>query len=134
MTECLTDGAESQSNDITPEFAEKKKMILTETALPASLEGTVPIALCDQKNNMAVVIDLSADDPTSADAVLWEWSPNAENGFTGPGLLNQIDEIRLRYSEVLQTYIICTTSSAGFMGIAEFPDRAFYKARPFLLY
>lgn len=88
-----------------------------------TLEGKLPVVLCDQKNAAAVVIDLLAADPTSDDAVIWKWSPNlGKNGFSGNGFANRIDEARLAYSTVLQKYVVCMTSSSGFMGIAEYPS------------
>ena len=90
--------------------------------MPDSLEGTMPIGLCDQKNNKAVVIDLLSEDPTSESAVLWEWTPSEDNGFTGAGLKNRIDELKLTYSPVLEKYIVLSTASSGFMGIAEYPS------------
>jgi len=107
--------------DITPSF-EQKKMVLSAPPLPSSLVGKAPVALCDQKNAQAVVIDLAASDPTSKEAILWEWKPNTQNGFSGTGFGNRIDEIKLRYSEVLDKYIICSMSSSGFIGIAEYPS------------
>ena len=84
--------------------------------------GALPVALCDQLNAEAVIIDLSADDPTSKEAVLWRWTPSAENGFEALGFRHRIDECKLKYSTKLQKHVVCTTSSAGFMGIAEFPS------------
>lgn len=111
----------SDSADITPNFGINK--IISKTyPLPSSLEGKTPIGLCDQLNNKAVVIDLSESDPTSDAAVLWEWTPSAKNGFSGAGFNNRIDELKFRYSEVLGKYIVCVTSSSGFMGIAEYPS------------
>ena len=85
-------------------------------------KGSLPVALCDQLNAEAVIIDLAASDPTAPDAVLWRWAPSAENGFEATGFRHRIDDCKLKYSTRLQKHVICTTSSAGFMGIAEFPS------------
>ena len=87
---------------------------------PKDLQGKLPVALCDQKNGLAVIVDLSAPDPTASSAVLWTWKPSG-NGFTGTKFGNRIDEFKLRYSAVLETYVVCATSSSGFIGIAEYP-------------
>ena len=85
-------------------------------------EGALPVALCDQLNAEAVIIDLAAAAPTSDDAVLWRWAPCAENGFQATGFRNRIDDCKLKYSEKLKKHVVCVTSSAGFMGIAEYPS------------
>lgn len=110
--------------DLRPELDKVSTMDLTsDYPVEPTLEGKLPVALCDQKNAAAVVIDLSAADPTSDDAVIWTWSPNSsKNGFSGKNFGNRIDEIKLAYSSVLQTYVVCMTSSSGFMGIAEYPS------------
>jgi len=111
----------SGTADITPIFG-KEKMELTVPTIPSPLAGKTPIGLCDQLNSKAIVIDLSASDPTSKEAILWEWTPSAANGFNGTGLKNRIDELKLRYSDMLGNHVICVTSSSGFMGIAEYPS------------
>lgn len=101
------------------------KLTMKKNSYPTepTLAGKIPVALCDQKNAEAVIIDLAAKDPTSAEAIIWRWSPNSSaNGFSGSGFKNSIDEIKLRYSSVLEKYVVCITSSAGFMGVAEYPS------------
>lgn len=101
------------------------KLTMKKNSYPTepTLAGKIPVALCDQKNAEAVIIDLAAKDPTSAEAIIWRWSPNSSaNGFSGSGFKNNIDEIKLRYSSVLEKYVVCITSSAGFMGVAEYPS------------
>ena len=115
-------GKSGSSADITPEL-KKNDMTLLAPHLPTSLIGKTPIGLCDQLNNKAVVIDLGTEDPTSNEAIIWEWTPDPiVNGFTGVGFNHQIDELKLRYSEALGRYVIFVTSSSGFMGIAEYPS------------
>ena len=122
LTDVLTDKSIADSLDLTPQLNTPLTMELPAYALPSSLEGKTPIALCDQKNGKAVVIDLSASDPTASDAILWEWSPTSKNGFNGTGFGHRIDEIKLRYSPLLKKYVVLVASSAGFMGIAEYPS------------
>jgi len=115
-------GKSGVSADITPEL-KKNNMTLAAPLLPASLVGKTPVGLCDQLNNKAVVIDLGAVDPTSNEAIIWEWTPDPNvNGFTGVSFNQQIDELKLRYSDALDKHVICVTSSSGFMGIAEYPS------------
>ena len=87
-----------------------------------TLKNRLSVVLCDQLNATATVVDLAASDPTSANAILWEWAATPENGFAANGYRRRIDECKLRYSPTLQKYVICVTSSAGFMGIAEYPS------------
>jgi hypothetical protein len=80
-------------------------------------------ALTDQKNAQVAVINLDAEDVTSSDALVWEWSPTTANGFAEEnGYSHSVDEAILRYSETLQSYVVCVTSSAGFAGVAEYPS------------
>ena len=88
----------------------------------STLVGKLPVALCDQQNNAAVIIDLSAPDPTASSAVIWEWKATSALNFDPTRFKNRIDEFKLRYSPVLEKYIVCATSSAGFVGIAEYPS------------
>jgi len=94
-------------------------------ALPhePSLDKKNLVALCDQKNAFVVVIDIDAPDPTAESAIVWTWKPTSSLGFpstTGYG--NRVDEAILRYSEVLGSYVLCVTSSSGFMGVAKYPS------------
>lgn len=110
--------------DMTPDLNKTNKMLVT-SSYPAepTLDGKLPVVLCDQKNAAAVVIDLNAADPTSDDAVIWTWSPNKNtNGFSAKNFGNRIDEAKLAYSSLLQKYVVCMTSSSGFIGIAEYPS------------
>lgn len=81
--------------------------------------GTKPIALADQLNASIAVYDLSSGgDPTFK----YEFKPNKNKGFSLEGYGNRVDEARLRYSEKWGTYIICFTSSSGYVGIAGYPS------------
>ncbi len=86
------------------------------------LEGKRAVALTDQKNAEVAVIDLDADDPKAKEAVLWQWSPTAALGFNTDGFGTSVDEAKLRYDGVSGRFLLCVTSSAGFMGVASFPD------------
>lgn len=104
---------------------EGQRVSTANKALPAevSIDGKNLVALCDQKNASVVVIDLDAPDPTAPSAVVWNWKPTAALGFTSTsGYSNSVDEAILRYSEVLNSYVVCVTSSAGFVGVVKYPS------------
>lgn len=86
------------------------------------LEGKRAVALTDQKNAEVAVIDLDAADPKAKEAVLWQWSPTASLGFNTDGFGTSVDEAKLRYDGASGRFLLCVTSSAGFMGVASFPD------------
>lgn len=86
------------------------------------LEGKRAVALTDQKNAEVAVIDLDAADPAAKEAVLWEWAPTAALGFNNDGFGTSVDEAKLRYDSTTGRFLLCVTSSAGFMGVASFPD------------
>lgn len=89
----------------------------------ATLDGRRLVALCDQQNNAVVMIDLDAPDITAPEAVVWKWTPTSALGFKQTGTFaNRIDEAILRYSAPLGKYVMCTTSSSGFIGVAEYPS------------
>lgn len=89
-----------------------------------TLAGRRVVALADQLNATFVLIDLDAPDPTAPEAVIWEWKPTAALGFKqiGKTYANRIDEAILRYSDVLGCYVICVTSSSGYMCVAKYPS------------
>ena len=89
----------------------------------AMLDGRQLVALCDQKNASLVMVDLGAADPTSKDAIVWTWKPTAALGYTvSKAYGNRIDEAILRYSDLYGTYVVCITSSSGYMCVAEYPS------------
>lgn len=88
-----------------------------------TLDGKRLIALCDQLGGTVTVIDLDAPDPTSSSAVVWNWKPTTALGFASTsGYNNYIDEAVLRYSELHGSYVMCVTSSSGFMAVVEYPS------------
>lgn len=86
------------------------------------IAGKRAVALTDQKNAEVAIIDLDAADPKAKEAVLWRWSPTAALGFNTDGFGTSVDEAKLRYDGVSDRFLLCVTSSAGFMGVASFPD------------
>ena len=85
---------------------------ICQTSTHPSLIGKLPVALCDQLNREVAVIDLSAPDPTSQDGILWVYKTD-----------NKIDEAKLRYSNILNEYLVCMTSSkTGVMRVVKYPS------------
>jgi len=118
----ITSGASAGAFEFTA--CESGTFLMETESAPThpTLVGKLPVALCDQQNNAAVIIDLSAPDPTASSAVIWEWKATSALNFDPTRFKNRIDEFKLRYSPVLEKYIVCATSSAGFVGIAEYPS------------
>lgn len=122
IDEHLPESAEGElSLDIST--TEQKRSATLTYPPEQTLDGRRVVALCDQKNASLVMIDLDAADPTSPEAVVWTWRPTATLGFTSTSTYgNRIDEAILRYSELHGTYVVCVTSSSGYMCVAEYPS------------
>lgn len=80
--------------------------------------GGTRVALADQKNAVCAIVDLASGNNAP---VLWSFAPTAANGFSVSKSDNRLDECRLRYSAVLGKYVVCVTSSSGFIGVGEYP-------------
>lgn len=122
ISENLPDNA---TGDLALDITEDSTLKSTAVIYPAeaTLDGKQLVALCDQKNSSLVIIDLNAPDPTSKDAIVWTWRPTAALGYTQTSSYgNRIDEAILRYSEVKGCYVVCITSSSGYMCVAEYPS------------
>ena len=118
---------EKSSEDVNITIGANRAPIYTAGApYPAeqTLDGRRMVALADQLNASFVLIDLDAPDPTAPEAVIWEWKPTPALGFKqiGKTYANRIDEAILRYSDVLGCYVVCVTSSSGYMCIAKYPS------------
>ncbi|MBR6709518.1 MAG: hypothetical protein IKL84_07565 [Clostridia bacterium] len=93
-----------------------------EIPTPPDLAGKRAVALTDQKNAEIAVIDLDAPDITADGALLWRWKPTVTLGFSAGGFDHSIDEAKLRYDAIGNRFVVCVTSSAGFMGVAAYPS------------
>ena len=118
---------EKSDEDVNINVGTERAAISTaEAPYPAeqTLDGRRVVALADQLNATFVLIDLDAPDPTAPEAVIWEWKPTAKLGFKqiGKTYANRIDEAILRYSDVLGCYVVCVTSSSGYMCVAKYPS------------
>ena len=118
---------EKSDEDVNIAVANERTVVSTaEAAYPTeqTLDGRRVVALADQLNATLVLIDLDAADPTAPEAVIWEWKPTAALGFKQIGKTygNRIDEAILRYSDVLGCYVVCVTSSSGYMCVAKYPS------------
>ena len=116
------------SIELTEATAEKySPAVYPDDAL--GIVGGTRVALADQKNAACVVVDIA--DGSNAKA-LWSFAPTPGEGFNTSGYGNRIDECRLRYSEVLGTYVLGITSSSGCIAVAEYPSgkRVFSTSAP----
>ena len=95
---------------------------IPQTAVHPDLVGKRAVALTDQKNACVAVVDLDAADPTEKSALIWEWRPTAAAGFALDGYANSIDEAKLCYDSANGRWLVCVTSSAGFFGVATYPE------------
>ncbi len=86
---------------------------------PLGIAGGTRVALADQKNAACVVVDIAGGSNAPA---LWSFAPTQAAGFSASGYGNRIDECRLRYSDVLKTYVLGLTSSSGYIAVAEYPS------------
>ena len=68
------------------------------------------------------VVDLDAEDITSKDAIVWEWTPSKEKGWSVPQdrLKLSIDDVKLRWSEYYQREVVIMTASNSWAGIADY--------------
>lgn len=110
------------SGDTVTETAEAVPAAFERAVYPADEAGIVGgtrVALADQQNAACVVVDIADGDNAKP---LWTFAPLSSKGFTVSKFGNRIDECRLRYSEVLGKYVICVTSSSGFVGVGEYPS------------
>lgn len=80
--------------------------------------GAKPIALADQKNASIAVYDIASGTPE----LKYEFIPTMQKGFTLAGYGHRVDEARLRYSAEWETYVICFTSSSGYVAVASYPE------------
>lgn len=68
------------------------------------------------------VVDLEAEDPTAAEAIVWEWKPKEEDGWklAQNRLALSIDDVKLRWSEYYQKEVVIMTASNNWAGIADY--------------
>ena len=73
-------------------------------------------------NGTLRVIDLTLEDPTSNEAIVWTWTPTEEKGWKVPfkRLKYSIDDAKLRWSEYYQREVVLITSSWHWAGIADY--------------
>ena len=127
VNEFISNIPESSDSEVNITVSTERTPVSTaETPYPAeqTLEGRRVVALADQLNASLVLIDLDAPDPTAPEAVIWEWKPSSALGFKQLGKTygNRIDEAILRYSELLGCYVVCVTSSSGYICVAKYPS------------
>lgn len=85
------------------------------------LATTTYLSLCDQQNGQLSVLEYSKlSDYTANTDYSWRWLAKSGNGNTILDGMNRIDEGRLRYSETLDKFVLCTTSSSGGVWLTEY--------------
>ncbi len=118
----FTDPADGTAIAFAPEQEVLCALPETEMPMHAGLVGKRAVALTDQKRAEVAVIDLDAPDPTADSALIWSWRPSTSGGFHLEGYDRSIDEAKLRYDSRNGRWVVCVTSSAGFMGVATYPE------------
>lgn len=119
----FTDLAEGTAIAFTPEQEVLCELPAAEVPMHhPTLVGKRAVALTDQKNARVAVVDLNAPDPTADAALIWTWRPTKDAGFDVTGYANSIDEAKLCYDSRSNRWLVCVTSSAGFMGVATYPE------------
>lgn len=105
--------------DITPRAASGEALPTVQyPADAAGVVGGTRVALADQQNSSVVVVDIEGGNDAPA---LWSFTPTEALGYNGAKMSNRIDECRLRYSMVLEKYLILFTSSSGYAAVGEYP-------------
>ena len=120
LSEILPAGA---AGDVSYDFSGDIAGTYAQPELPG-LEGLgdMPVALTDQKNAVAAVYDILPALSGGRPVLKYTFDPSSCGFSTDRTYGTSIDECRLRYSGTLGTYVIGFTSSAGFIGLAEYPS------------
>lgn len=79
------------------------------------------LAMTDMAGGIRV-IDLDAEDPASEKAIVWEWKPDAKQGWklAPERVLHSLDDVKLRWSEYYQKDVVIMTASNNWAGIADY--------------
>lgn len=79
------------------------------------------MAMTDMRGGIRVV-NLDVEDPTSDEAIVWEWKPDAEDGWklAPDRLALSIDDVKLRWSEYYKKEVVIMTASKDWAGIADY--------------
>ena len=81
------------------------------------------IMATDIQNGAVAVIDLDSEDPMNPKNYYWYWKADEALGWKHAGMLKRnLSDVRLRWSELHQTYVVLMTAANGWIGIAEYPS------------
>lgn len=103
--------------------AGKETDLSTEKNEPFVPEKPYLIMATDIQNGAVAVIDLDAEDPMNPQNYYWYWTADEALGWKHSGMLKKnLSDVRLRWSELHQTYVVLMTAASGWVGIAEYPS------------
>lgn len=111
-----TDTDPGEDTDTEPQVtsSEEEKPLLPEGHL---------VALTDQKNNIVVVVNLDADDPTADSSIVWKWHPFGKNDVDYDIRCNyRMDDAKIRVCDAWGGAVVGVTSSSGLIALMEYPS------------
>jgi hypothetical protein len=118
---------EESSGELSVVIASSTEALPEKESVPeAALKdmfGEIPVVLTDQQNAEAAVYDIAPVLSGGSPALTYTFKPTSSLGYnTGNTYKNSIDEFKVRYSSLLETFVGGFTSSAGYIGLAELPS------------
>ena len=95
----------------------------SKTNKPYDPEKPYLLMATDIQNGAVAVIDLDAEDPMNPKNYYWYWTAEESLGWKYSGMLKRnLSDVRFRWSELHQTYVVLMTAASGWVGIAEYPS------------
>ena len=81
------------------------------------------LAATDILNGAVAVIDLDSENPMDPNNYYWYWKADEALGWKHGNMLKKnLSDVRLRWSELHQTYVVLMTAASGWVGMAEYPS------------
>lgn len=84
----------------------------------------------DTAKSSILVYDMNAVDWNEEAALVWQWRPSAELGFSGAEKYIGASDAKLRYSEFYGGYVVVASSTRGFVGIIDYETGENLYSRP----
>ena len=84
----------------------------------------------DDTKSSILVYDMNAADWNEEAALVWQWRPSVEKGFSGVEKYVGAADAKLRYSEFYGGYVVVTCSTKGFVGIVDYETGENLYSRP----
>lgn len=81
----------------------------------------LPVAIVNQGTGRIQVFDSRASDWNSSAALIWSWSPDASNGFSGDVGWGAPSDVKLRNSTFFGGQVVAIADSRGFCGLLPYP-------------